>query len=43
MVWPVIVVAIGAPLLFLAIVGFLPPLFVVLLMLGASRIFRGVQ
>jgi curved DNA-binding protein CbpA len=40
---PVIVVAIGAPLLFLAIVGFLPPLFMVLLVLGASRIFRGIQ
>jgi curved DNA-binding protein CbpA len=41
LLWPVIVVAVGAPLLFLATVGFLPPLFVVLLVLGVGRIFRG--
>jgi len=43
LLWPVIVVAVGAPLLFLATVGFLPPLFVVLLVLGVSRIFRGIE
>jgi hypothetical protein len=36
------VVVVGAPLLFLAAVGFLPPLFVVLLVLGVSRIFRAI-
>jgi curved DNA-binding protein CbpA len=40
--WPVIVVAVGAALLFLATVGFLPPLFVVLLVLGVSRLFRSI-
>jgi len=40
---PVIVLAVGAPLLFLATVGFLPPLFVVLLVLGVGRIFRGIE
>lgn len=43
LLWPVIVVAIGAPLLLLATVGFLPPLFVVLLVLGVGRIFRGIE
>ena len=43
LLWPVIVVAVGAPLLFLATVGFLPPLFVVLFVLGVSRIFRGIE
>ena len=38
-----IVVAVGAALLFLATVGFLPPLFVVLLVLGVSRIFKGIE
>jgi curved DNA-binding protein CbpA len=43
LLWPVIVVAVGAPLLFLATVGFLPPVFVVLLVLGVGRIFRGIE
>jgi curved DNA-binding protein CbpA len=43
LLWPVIVVAVGAPLLFLATVGFLPQLFVVLLLLGVSRIFRAIE
>jgi len=41
--WPVMAVAIGVPLLFLATVGFLPPLFVLLLVLGVGRIFRGIE
>jgi curved DNA-binding protein CbpA len=41
--WPVMAVAVAAPLLFLATVGFLPPVFVVLLVLGVSRIFRGIE
>jgi curved DNA-binding protein CbpA len=41
---PAVVVAVGAALLlFGAIVGFVPPLFVFLLVLGASRIFRAVE
>jgi curved DNA-binding protein CbpA len=43
LLWLLIVVAVGAALLFLATVGFLPPLFVVLLVLGVSRIFRGIE
>jgi curved DNA-binding protein CbpA len=43
LVWPVVVMAVGAPLLFLATVGFLPPLFVVLLVLGVGRIFRAIE
>lgn len=42
--WPAVVVAVGATLLlFGATVGFLPPLFVVLLVLGVSRIFRAIE
>jgi curved DNA-binding protein CbpA len=37
---PLMLVAVGAPLLFLATAGFLPPLFVVLLVIGVGRIFR---
>jgi curved DNA-binding protein CbpA len=41
---PLVVVAAAATvLLFGAIVGFVPPLFVVLLVLGVSRIFRSVE
>lgn len=42
--WPAVVVAVGGTLLlFGATVGFLPPLFVVLLVLGVSRIFRAIE
>jgi curved DNA-binding protein CbpA len=37
---PLMLVAVGTPLLFLATAGFLPPLFVVLLVIGVGRIFR---
>jgi hypothetical protein len=38
-----VAVAVGAVvLLFGATVGFLPPLFLILLVLGVSRIFRGI-
>ena len=43
LLWPVIAVAVAAPLLFVATVGFLPPLFVVLLVFGLSRMFRGIE
>lgn len=42
--WPAVVVAVGGTLLMLgAINGFPPPLFVVLLLLGVSRVFRATD
>jgi len=42
--WPSVALVVGAALLlFGATVGFLPPLFVVLLVLGVSRIFRAFE
>ena len=42
--WPAVVMAVGGTLLLVgATVGFLSPLFVVLLVLGVSRIFRVIE
>ena len=41
--WPGIVLVVGLPLLLLVTVGFLPPPFVVLLLLGVSRILRAID